>query len=80
LGVFAVCGVGEADGKNSVTPTPTNSGKSVTQRNIVDGRNALDAGRWREAGWTTAPSDDGSPGRPYTRGDVLSRYVRGRRR
>ncbi|MGW4795576.1 UDP-glucose dehydrogenase family protein [Nonomuraea sp. NPDC004297] len=27
-------------------------GKVVRARNIVDGRNALDAGRWRGAGWT----------------------------
>jgi nucleotide sugar dehydrogenase len=27
-------------------------GQAVAQRNIVDGRNALDADRWRGAGWT----------------------------
>jgi UDPglucose 6-dehydrogenase len=27
-------------------------GKAVARRNIVDGRNALDAGRWRAASWT----------------------------
>src|ERR1700759_1055978 len=27
-------------------------GQAVVQRNIVDGRNALDADRWRGAGWT----------------------------
>jgi UDPglucose 6-dehydrogenase len=27
-------------------------GQAVAQRNIVDGRNALDAGRWRAAAWT----------------------------
>jgi UDPglucose 6-dehydrogenase len=31
---------------------PEEFGKVVTRRNIVDGRNALDADRWREAGWT----------------------------
>ena len=31
---------------------PEELGKVVTRRNIVDGRNALDADRWREAGWT----------------------------
>jgi UDPglucose 6-dehydrogenase len=31
---------------------PEDLGKVVTRRNIVDGRNALDADRWREAGWT----------------------------
>ena len=27
-------------------------GAQVTERRIVDGRNALDVNRWREAGWT----------------------------
>jgi UDPglucose 6-dehydrogenase len=27
-------------------------GQAVAERNIVDGRNALDADRWRAAGWT----------------------------
>jgi UDPglucose 6-dehydrogenase len=27
-------------------------GEIVGQRNIVDGRNALDPDRWRTAGWT----------------------------
>jgi nucleotide sugar dehydrogenase len=31
---------------------PVELGKVVARRNIVDGRNALDADRWREAGWT----------------------------
>jgi UDPglucose 6-dehydrogenase len=31
---------------------PEELGKAVAQRNIVDGRNALDADRWRAAGWT----------------------------
>jgi UDPglucose 6-dehydrogenase len=31
---------------------PEQLGKVVTRRNIVDGRNALDADRWREASWT----------------------------
>jgi UDPglucose 6-dehydrogenase len=31
---------------------PEELGKAVARRNIVDGRNALDADRWREAGWT----------------------------
>ena len=26
-------------------------GEAVAQRNIVDGRNVLDSGRWRAAGW-----------------------------
>jgi UDPglucose 6-dehydrogenase len=30
---------------------PEELGKAVAQRNIVDGRNALDAGRWRAASW-----------------------------
>jgi UDPglucose 6-dehydrogenase len=31
---------------------PEELGKAVAQRNIVDGRNALDADRWRAAAWT----------------------------
>jgi UDPglucose 6-dehydrogenase len=31
---------------------PATVGSVVRQRNIVDGRNALDPGRWRDAGWT----------------------------
>ena len=31
---------------------PETLGQGVAQRNIVDGRNALDADRWRGAGWT----------------------------
>ena len=31
---------------------PEELGKAVAQRNIVDGRNVLDAGRWRAASWT----------------------------
>jgi UDPglucose 6-dehydrogenase len=31
---------------------PEQLGQAVAQRNIVDGRNALDAGRWRAAAWT----------------------------
>ena len=31
---------------------PEELGKAVARRNVVDGRNALDADRWREAGWT----------------------------
>jgi UDPglucose 6-dehydrogenase len=31
---------------------PSEFGKVVSHRNIVDGRNALDAGAWRAAGWT----------------------------
>jgi UDPglucose 6-dehydrogenase len=31
---------------------PEQLGRAVAQRNIVDGRNALDADRWRAAGWT----------------------------
>ena len=31
---------------------PAVVGADVTERRIVDGRNALDADRWREAGWT----------------------------
>jgi UDPglucose 6-dehydrogenase len=31
---------------------PEELGKAVAQRNIVDGRNALDADRWRAASWT----------------------------
>ena len=31
---------------------PEELSKVVARRNIVDGRNALDADRWREAGWT----------------------------
>ena len=31
---------------------PEQLGQAVAQRNIVDGRNALDAGRWRAASWT----------------------------
>ena len=31
---------------------PEQLGKAVAQRNIVDGRNALDADRWRAASWT----------------------------
>ena len=27
-------------------------GKAVARRNVADGRNALDAGAWRAAGWT----------------------------
>ena len=30
---------------------PEELGKAVAQRNIVDGRNVLDAGRWRAASW-----------------------------
>ena len=30
---------------------PEKLGEAVTRRNIVDGRNALDAARWRAAGW-----------------------------
>jgi len=30
---------------------PEKLGEAVAQRNIVDGRNALDAARWRAAGW-----------------------------
>ena len=30
---------------------PAVLGQAVRQRNVVDGRNALDAGRWRAAGW-----------------------------
>jgi UDPglucose 6-dehydrogenase len=30
---------------------PETLGKVVAERNIVDGRNALDPGRWRAAGW-----------------------------
>ena len=30
---------------------PEKLGAAVARRNIVDGRNALDAGRWRAAGW-----------------------------
>jgi UDPglucose 6-dehydrogenase len=31
---------------------PRTVGAQVTQRRIVDGRNALDADKWRQAGWT----------------------------
>jgi len=31
---------------------PAVLGRAVNQRNIADGRGALDAGRWRAAGWT----------------------------
>jgi UDPglucose 6-dehydrogenase len=31
---------------------PEEFGKAVARRNIVDGRNTLDADRWRAAGWT----------------------------
>ena len=30
---------------------PEELGKAVARRNIVDGRNALDASRWRAASW-----------------------------
>ena len=30
---------------------PEELGQVVAERNIVDGRNALDPGRWRSAGW-----------------------------
>ena len=30
---------------------PETIGKVVNKRNIVDGRNALDPARWREASW-----------------------------
>ncbi|HYZ56296.1 MAG TPA: UDP-glucose/GDP-mannose dehydrogenase family protein, partial [Streptosporangiaceae bacterium] len=39
---------------------PEKLGKVVAQRNIVDGRNALDAGRWRAASWHYR-----ALGRPY---------------
>jgi UDPglucose 6-dehydrogenase len=39
---------------------PEELGKVVAQRNIVDGRNALDAGRWRAASWNYR-----ALGRPY---------------
>ncbi|MCO8302546.1 UDP binding domain-containing protein, partial [Streptomyces sp. RKCA744] len=31
---------------------PAGLGDVVAERRILDGRNALDADRWREAGWT----------------------------
>jgi UDPglucose 6-dehydrogenase len=31
---------------------PEELGRVVAIRRIVDGRNALDPARWREAGWT----------------------------
>jgi UDPglucose 6-dehydrogenase len=31
---------------------PEALGAVVAARNIVDGRNALDAGQWRAAGWS----------------------------
>lgn len=39
---------------------PEELGRVVAKRNIVDGRNALDADPWREAGWTYR-----ALGRPY---------------
>lgn len=32
---------------------PEEFGRVVAKRNMVDGRNALDADRWRMAGWTS---------------------------
>ena len=31
---------------------PAELGEAVSQRHILDGRNALDPALWREAGWT----------------------------
>jgi UDPglucose 6-dehydrogenase len=44
-----------------VDADPEVLGKVVAQRNIADGRTALDAGRWRAAGWRYR-----APGRPAT--------------
>jgi UDPglucose 6-dehydrogenase len=46
---------------------PQTVGAEVTQRRIVDGRNALDADKWRHAGWTYRALGrpiSGSPERP----------------
>jgi UDPglucose 6-dehydrogenase len=42
-------------------------GEAVTQRNIIDGRNVLDADRWRAAGWRYR-----ALGRPETAADSIS--------
>jgi len=35
--------------------TPGALGGLVSRRNIIDARNALDPGAWREAGWNCRP-------------------------
>jgi len=54
---------------------PEELGKAVARRNIVDGRNALVAGRWRDTGWhyralgvADAVRGDDPPGPPDPRG------------